>query len=298
MKKMIGIILVLQFLICFLRAEQVEVEVIQHSFNPPLNMTRADVYSVKTSYRPKAVLVLCPGCNGSAEGTIAEKPWRDFAAENGIGLSGIAFSSDQSLFEAKRSYQFASEGSGQVLIDALHKIYEEDLPVFIYGFSAGAQFAARFTEWKPERVKGWCAYAAGSWDEPQADRKFPPGIIATGEEDKDHLAWAMLHYRKRRELGMKLFLVRVPHNGHTIDSRVDTLVRNYFACLLEDTLPLEENASELEDSSISTGKEAGIWFDLENKEEVSKGKAKRIFEKTGWLPDRKLIPLWEKIREN
>lgn len=112
----------------------------------------AELYSWKPVPQPRAVLVLAPGYNGNAEYLIRQPAWQDFAKPNQLGLVGLSFASDEELFRSGRGYYYASQGSGDLLLEGLRKVFGKDLPVLLYGFSGGAHFTSRFTEWKPERV--------------------------------------------------------------------------------------------------------------------------------------------------
>ena len=136
--------------VSFVHADTIQ----KYSFSLPANMDRADVYAIETVPRPENILVLCPGCNGNGEGLIKSHVWQKFAIENRLGLMGLSFSSPSKFHtsDSNRGYYHASQGSGQVLLDAVKKVYGHDVPLLLYGVSGGAHFTSRFVEWKPDRV--------------------------------------------------------------------------------------------------------------------------------------------------
>jgi poly(3-hydroxybutyrate) depolymerase len=62
--------------------------------------------------------------------------------------------------------------------------------IFLHGFSAGAQFAHRFTFRNPGLVAGASVHSAGSWDEPNPAARDIPWSVSCGEKDtaKSHPA--------------------------------------------------------------------------------------------------------------
>jgi pimeloyl-ACP methyl ester carboxylesterase len=260
-----------------LRADSIQ----KYSFPPPGDVDRADVYAVQTVAHPDAVLVLCPGCNGSGEGLVRQTVWQQFARENRLGLVGISFATPSEFLnaESNRGYYIASKGSGQVLLEAIRKIYGKDLPLLLYGFSGGAQFTSRFVEWKPERVKTWCAYSAGWWDEPKKSSAVPPGIVACGDYDASRYGVSLIYFKQGRALGKPWLWVSLPKMEHAISGEFENFTRKYFASVL--------NSPSAE----------GQWVDVDLKKAVSPEEAKANRSVTAWLPDRELFEMWRRIHE-
>jgi hypothetical protein len=141
---------------------------------PPLNMLRADVYVWSPVAAPKAVLVLSPGMNGNGQAMIQQRAWQQFARKNRLGLVGLSFASDMELLLNGKGYYYVAQGSGELLLHGIEKIFgKANLPLLMYGFSGGAHFTSRFEEWKPERVLTWCTYSAGWWDRPMSSSACP-----------------------------------------------------------------------------------------------------------------------------
>ena len=134
---------------------------------PAANMERADLCYETPLANPRAVLILCPGSNGNAEKSIRSSAWQAFAHSNNVGLVGLSFASSLEHIHDGTGYYYASKGSGDKLLEGIHKIYGKDLPLLLYGFSGGAHFTSRLEEWKPDRVLIWCAYSAEWWDMPR-----------------------------------------------------------------------------------------------------------------------------------
>ena len=99
-------------------------EIQKVSLSLPPDMIRADLYALRSSATPVAVLVLCPGANGNGEGFLRQTAWRDFARTHRLGLVGLSFASNMGLLNNKsqRGYYYAPQGSGQALLDGVRAI--------------------------------------------------------------------------------------------------------------------------------------------------------------------------------
>lgn len=239
---------------------------------------RADLYVWEGVQNPKAVLVLCPGHNGNGEGLIKQKVWQEFAKAQRLGLVGLSFASSGEPSESRKGYYYASQGSGDLFLSGIRKIYGRDLPLLLYGFSGGAHFTSRFEEWKPERVLAWCAYSAGWWDEPHAASSNPPGMVICGDED-GRLGASLIYFKQGRAAGKPWLWISVPKTGHFPLLAVENFIRDYFNVILEG-----KNAS-------------GLWIDIDKKTEASSGDVKSAPSVTAWLPDRKLLSTWKEVHE-
>lgn len=244
-------------------------------------MIRADLYHVETVRNPKAVLVLCPGCNGNGEGLVGDPVWQAFAKKQNLGLVGLSFASEMEDIHNGKGYYYARNGSGKRLLDGIGKLYNGDLPILIYGFSGGAHFTARFVEWKPERVIAWCAYSAGWWDEPKPSEITPPGIVACGEND-ERLGASLIYFKQGRTAGKPWLWIDIPNNGHEPDRRAESFVRDYFEVILG-------NRGKAEPMKT------GLWVDVDKRSVADIHVIRQYPSITGWLPDAKLLGVWQSV---
>jgi pimeloyl-ACP methyl ester carboxylesterase len=255
-------------------------EVATLHLTPAPNMERADLYYTTPVGSPRAVLILAPGCNGSGETFLRSPPWQEFARRNKLGLVGLSFASPEKAIHDGTGYYYASKGSGAKLLEGIRKIYGQDLPLLLYGFSGGAHFTSRFEEWKPSRVLAWCAYSAGWWDLPQHHSANPPGIIACGDQDPRY--GATLSYFKQGRAAEKPWLwVSLPKIGHQGSPALDQFVREYFSARLAGS-PIFFSSSDL----ISTALQGGIWADVDTKQTISNAEAEAQPSESAWLPAR------------
>ena len=129
------------------------------------------------------LFVAVHGLGGKGEGALG---WAEFADEGQCIVVGPTFSGQYQMPTAKNEY-------GQKMI-AIHKElsrqYKLQRKFFITGFSAGAQFAHRFTLECPQHVVGCAAHSAGSWSGPNARAKYVPFVVTCGEDDRQRIHMA------------------------------------------------------------------------------------------------------------
>lgn len=201
----------------------------------------------------RAVLVLCPGMNANGNFFLEESSWTDFAIQNRLGIIAIHYKSDpDSMYGKTRSgYYWPEQGSGGALLAEIERIYGESLPILIYGFSGGAQFASRFVEWVPERIIAWTAYSAQFWGSPSAAKFSPPGIIACGEYDGARWIPSFNYFYEGRSLGKPWLWISIRGTGHFRHAAFERFVRDFFAEVLEQNNELTGEAYSYVDVGTS-----------------------------------------------
>ena len=180
---------------------------------------------------PAAVIVLCPGQNGSAEGWLRQSDWQAFADRHHLALAGLHFQSKDEDLQNGKGYFAASRGSGKLLEEALSRAGLGQQPVFLYGFSGGAHFAISYAVWHPERVKGVCAYSFGWWKAPPAGISFP-ALVVCGQADGTRYGATFAYFQTGRRLGQPWTWISLGATPHALSPRLDGFVRSYIECLL------------------------------------------------------------------
>lgn len=240
------------------------------------DLTRANLLYFSYEFNPEGILILASGYN--SDGTIImEKEWIDFAQENKLILVGLSFASNVGDLQNGKGYYYVSKGSGKLLLDGLKQIYSEAIPIYLYGFSGGAHFVARFAEWAPDRVAGFCAYSAGWWDNPKLLKNAPAGIIACGEND-ERLGASMSYFLHGRKLNRKWVWVKIPSVGHAHSLELDDFVRSFFKYILEKK-PTQND----------------YWVDISNGEIISKNRSGFKTALTSYLPCKKFLKAWKEF---
>jgi poly(3-hydroxybutyrate) depolymerase len=242
------------------------------------DLTRADIYIVPAEGNPAGTLILCPGHNGNGEGMVNESEWNDFARRQNLNLVGLSFASNDNPQDS--GYFKPETGAGGVLLTGLRQAFGSRLgPVFLYGFSRGAQFAYGFAHWKPDLVLAWCAYSATEWDNPAQESREPRGIIACGDQDEPNYSTAALQFLKGRSMGKPWTWVSLADTGHVRSVPLETFARAYFASIL------------LHPSG------AGIWLDVDTKAPLVAEQVQEHPTLASWLPDEKVAEVWKNIHQ-
>jgi len=255
--------------LCVLQAAPVK----KIALTPSHEMTRADLWVAETTDHPVAILVLCPGMNGSPEAMIRDKTWQDFAQQNHLALVGISFASKPADLKAERGYTFVDRGSGNLLLSALRVEFKQDLPLLLCGFSSGAYFTELFVAWKPQRVLAWSAHATGRYEnEPGI---WPPGIVSCGEEDYARYGAALMHFKKGRAAGSKLLWVGLPKYAHAWPVALQAFIRQYFVAILFQN--------------------KGAWVDIDTGNALSESETMAKPAISAWLPGISLLQPWKQL---
>lgn len=249
------------------------------SLQAPKGMTRAEMYYLRSSSdnHYKAVLLLLPGFNGNGRHYLFNHEWREFALKYNLALVGISFASTVADIEARQGYYYPEKGSGQVLLDGLKKMKYDKLPIFLYGFSGGAHFTSRFVDWKPSKVKAWCAYGAAWWDKPLFGTV--PGIVACGSSDF-RLEASRNYFWDGRNKQRTWLWVALKNTNHSVHPKFEKFVRDYFGAILR----FPQNTK-------------GIWVNIYTRAIESVEFADKYPCATAWLPHAKLYESWLELHD-
>ena len=253
---------------------------------PTSEMERAELYMWVPNQKIKAVMVFCPGHNGSGESFAKSSLWQNFAIENDLALCGLSFASPMSVTEEGKGYSYADRGSGMLLLNALSKeVPEAAHSLYLYGYSAGARFTTSLLAWRPQTVAGWCASGVGIWPPlPPASPRPAAGIVACGEFDAG-CYWSSLHYfQLGREKGYPWCWVSLKDLGHASSSVLDRFVMNYFA--------LRTKSSHQANNSS----EAEVYYDIVTKRRLDSATANSSPIFAAGLPaDTDIVNQWLRI---
>lgn len=255
-------------------------EVKHVKLSPTSEMMRAELFVWVPEASVKAVIVFCSGHNGVGRSFVENVQWQAFARKHDLALCGLSFASDYHLTRQGKGYSHVERGSGKLLLDALDGIFKgQKLPLFLYGYSAGARFTASFVAWKPDRLLGWCASGVGRWPAlpTKQQREIPHGIVACGEYDAA-CYWSSLNYFQRaRKQGRKWTWLSLKNLGHGYSKTLDTYVRASIEPLCRKT----------------AAERKGVWFDLDTKKALSGAQSQGYPEFSVWVPkDTQVIKLW------
>ena len=176
------------------------------------------------------IMVLFGGRNWSGERTMKAYNFVKMADKYKIFLVSPSFKNNE--------YWEPEKWSGKALLQAVNKIkvkyrINNDNKLLYFGYSAGAQCAALFYNWKPEIVKAWGVYACGVWFWPKKQvTNTAPAIITCGTDDKGRYLLSRRFVRQAREHGYSIIWRSYPA-GHGLSPKAMALTRSFFASVLD-----------------------------------------------------------------
>jgi len=176
------------------------------------------------------VLVYVGGYNTRPK-WITRGAWASFADQQRFVLVGPFFFGTPLEFRDGVSYHFPAAWSGRALDEILARVGQEApiLPhqLYLFGFSAGAQFAHRYALLRPGHVRAVAAHAAGQYSAPapNTEARF---LVTVGSLDEERVAPAETFVRAARRLGLSARFQLIAGHGHSICQRQLDLSRSFF----------------------------------------------------------------------
>lgn len=222
---------------------------------------RAELYIWKPEGELKAAMIFCPGHNGSGESFVNSKEWRTFAEQNHIALCGLSFASPVKLTQQGKGYTYVERESGKILLDTIEAEFgRNDIPLLLYGYSAGARFSTSFLAWKPERVISWCASGVGTWPSLPVAKDVAPGIVACGEFDAISYWGSLNYFQTGRKKGYPWAWISLANTGHQQSQKLDGFVKAYFKLILsEPNSRFDESKYDIATSRLVSNSEPDQW---------------------------------------
>jgi alpha-beta hydrolase superfamily lysophospholipase len=176
------------------------------------------------------VLVLIPSFNDGVGALCSDaSPWARFADAHNLLLVVPQFFQVHTIWKVDHPcspYHFPQLWAGQVVLDAIEKIAAkqpiDSRRIYLHGFGAGAQFAARFARWNPERVAALslhsgCEYPWKEFEhglQPLSAFKDLPVLLTIGETDDEGV-----NFVSRRD-GTETFLTVLKGMGANVEYHV------------------------------------------------------------------------------
>jgi dienelactone hydrolase len=219
---------------------------------------------------PRAIVLLVPGSNGDGRGDVVDAAWQAFAIRHRLALVGCRLTDkphEQGFIE---NYADASKGSGQALLDALEAFAARarrpelaNLPLLLWGMSAGGQFNYEFVAWKPERVAAFVVNKGGIYFTallPRAARQVPGLLFVGGKDLRSRNETITGLFAVNRRAGALWALAEEPGVAHVVGRSRD-LAMMFFEDVLDlrvdpragpELKPLVEQAGFLGDSKTRT----------------------------------------------
>ena len=162
---------------------------------------------------------------------ITRGAWAAFADEHRFVVVGPFFFGKILEIMDGVSYHFPAAWSGRALDKILAKV-ARGTPIhrdqiYLFGFSAGAQFAHRYALFRPRRVRAVAAHAAGQYTLPirYVQARF---LITVGSEDESRVKPAETFVRAARRHGIPARLLQIAGHDHRICQHQLDWSRSFF----------------------------------------------------------------------
>ena len=247
----------------------------------------------------KGILVLTPGINRDGREAVLDTVWQKFATKHNLIIVASHFKNYESNNNLR--YRDASKGSGEILLKSIEKYSQEisnkninELPLLLYGFSAGGQYNFEFASWKPERVISFVVNKGGYYDTAVASSETQkvPGIFFIGEDDlyyRNNLILGI--YSANRSQGANWTLITEKDTKHSPNNSKDLSI-SFFESIMAKRLRDNKLVDINSDNPILGFPERKTfeYFDKIDKTDFNNwGKLKSL---TIWLPDENFANIW------
>jgi predicted esterase len=150
------------------------------------------------------VLICLPGLGGDGS-DYKDSPFQAFAEKEGFILICPSFRFDEDNWKKETSYQYPAAWSGEALKKIVNKVETQyNLQAgkyYLYGFSAGAQFALRFAILNPKISAAVVGHGCGGLLQPN-DASPVKFYISVGKDDTERISLARENYNRLRRLGI------------------------------------------------------------------------------------------------
>ena len=159
----------------------------------------------KNKIQKAPFLIMIPGLSGNGQDFVTQ-PFKDFAQQNGFVIIAPSFIEDSKNWDSETSYQYPAAWSGvalnNILNDFITKQNINPKGLYLYGFSAGAQFTERYSLLYPKYVVACAFHSAGGITLPVSGQKTK-FFVSVGSQDLDvRKEVAANFYNKAKKLGI------------------------------------------------------------------------------------------------
>jgi len=247
----------------------------------------------------RAIVILMTGSNGDGRPQAEDAVWQEFATRNKLALVGCRITDkphDQNFIE---EYANVSKGSGQALLDGLNAFAKRtqhselaNLPLLLWGMSAGGEFNYEFAAWKPERVAAFVVNKGGIYYSALTSRETRnvPGILFIGGKDlQSRINTITGLFEVNRRGGALWALAEEPGAAHIIGKSAD-VARIFF----EDVLTMRLNGTSLK----TLNEKDGFVGNIQARTFQPAASAPSATNATAWLPSERVARAWQAMAGN
>jgi len=173
---------------------------------------------IENRYESYPLLVMVPGLSGRGEYSVTPE-FKRFAEEENFIIVAPSFIWDEKNWNSQQSYQYPSVWSGDALLEIIGKLKNNNnLTVskfYLFGFSAGAQFALRFCLWKPELCAACAAHGSGGTVIPDKNINVKFFVTVGTQDESSRIKRAKSFYDLAQDYGIDV-IYREYNTGHSL----------------------------------------------------------------------------------
>ncbi len=153
------------------------------------------------------LLIVIPGLSGKGQNAVG-KEFKDFAEQEKFIIVAPSFIYDEKNWATESSYQYPAAWSGNALLKIIKKFRNANnlrlSKYYLFGHSAGAQFALRFPLWKPDLCAACAAHASGGTVEPHKRINVRFFVTVGTRDTSDRIERAKTFYQLAKKCGIKV----------------------------------------------------------------------------------------------
>lgn len=248
----------------------------------------------------RGIVVLVPGSNEDGRGDIADPKWQAFAVKNRFALLGCHFTDKLYNDMFIERYVKASQGSGMALLRAITDLSKvsghpelRNVPLLLWGMSAGGEFNYEFVNWNSSRVAAFVVNKGGIYYTALVTEgaRNTPGLLFVGGKDlASRIEIIRGLFALNRRAGALWALVEESDVAHEIGQSQDLAIaffEDVFAMRLR-----ESNSSDVYLSLTPISESSGVVGDLKTKQIQPSSAITRYDDETCWFPSTRVAREW------
>ena len=187
-------------------------------------------YRVPAHYKPNSpIMILFGGKNWPGDKTLSIYNFNSLADKHSLFLLSPSFKAS--------NYWKPDSGTGELLKKAIYQLEERykltSKQLYMYGYSAGGQCAALFSQWMPERITALGIHACGVYPE-EVKYSHAPILITCGTDDNERFSISRAFIYRYREHGGLIIWKYFSGTGHKLSQEALELARVWFDDLLSE----------------------------------------------------------------
>ena len=177
--------------------------------------------------KPYPVIIWIPGLDGNGGESISEELY-NLANTKGYAILSPTFKFNEEDFRNEKSYQYPQAWSADALVSMLEKAKGNGLnysKLYMVGFSAGAQFASRFSFIKPELIDACALLGSGARVKPTKNTGVKYFIGIGNMDDEFRRENAEIFYNAAKNLGITTVYKKYDIDHTTSEEEMNDVVK-------------------------------------------------------------------------